>query len=87
MILVEDYLIPKTRAECIDGPRPCPHIACRYHLGDTGEESNCTLDHAAKGKMSARKIAKVLNVTRDEIDEIIVGAVGKLRAKGLRVFK
>lgn len=24
---------PKTRAECIDGPRPCPWYSCRYHLG------------------------------------------------------
>ena len=23
---------PQTRAECIDGPRPCPWISCRYHL-------------------------------------------------------
>jgi len=23
---------PKTRAECVDGPRPCPWIGCRYHL-------------------------------------------------------
>lgn len=23
---------PKTRAECIDGPRPCPWVGCRHHL-------------------------------------------------------
>jgi hypothetical protein len=23
---------PKTRRECIDGPRPCPHVSCRHHL-------------------------------------------------------
>ena len=23
---------PKTRRECLDGPRPCPHVACRHHL-------------------------------------------------------
>jgi hypothetical protein len=23
---------PKNRAECADGPRPCPHVGCRYHL-------------------------------------------------------
>lgn len=23
---------PKTRADCIDGPRPCPWVACRFHL-------------------------------------------------------
>lgn len=23
---------PRTRAECIDGERPCPYVGCRYHL-------------------------------------------------------
>jgi hypothetical protein len=23
---------PKTRADCADGPRPCPWISCRHHL-------------------------------------------------------
>lgn len=23
---------PKTRADCVDGPRPCPWASCRYHL-------------------------------------------------------
>ena len=32
---------PKTRADCVDGPRPCPWAGCRHHLGvevnpDTG---------------------------------------------------
>ena len=32
--LVDDmwYSRPKTRAECIDGPRPCPFVSCKYHL-------------------------------------------------------
>lgn len=24
--------VPSSRAECVDGPRPCPHIKCRWHL-------------------------------------------------------
>jgi len=27
-----DYDRPRTRAECADGPRPCPFISCKYHL-------------------------------------------------------
>lgn len=23
---------PQTRADCIDGPRPCPWVGCRHHL-------------------------------------------------------
>ncbi len=27
-----DYLKPRTRAECVDGARPCPYVSCKYHL-------------------------------------------------------
>src|SRR6187549_3616416 len=27
-----DYDKPKTRAECAEGPRPCPFISCKHHL-------------------------------------------------------
>src|SRR5262249_10856927 len=27
-----DYYKPRTRAECIDGPRPCPYVSCQHHL-------------------------------------------------------
>lgn len=23
---------PKRRSQCVDGPRPCPWVSCRYHL-------------------------------------------------------
>lgn len=23
---------PQTRAECAEGPRPCPHVSCKHHL-------------------------------------------------------
>ena len=26
--------MPRTRGECIDGPRPCPWTKCRHHLGE-----------------------------------------------------
>lgn len=27
-----DYRRPRNRSECIDGPRPCPYVACKHHL-------------------------------------------------------
>jgi hypothetical protein len=27
-----DYYKPRTRAECVDGPRPCPYVSCKHHL-------------------------------------------------------
>jgi hypothetical protein len=26
------YRRPQSRVECIDGPRPCPYVACKHHL-------------------------------------------------------
>ena len=27
-----DYYKPLTRAECVDGARPCPYVSCKHHL-------------------------------------------------------
>lgn len=27
-----EYWKPKTRGQCIDGPRPCPYVSCKQHL-------------------------------------------------------
>jgi hypothetical protein len=27
-----DYVKPRTREECLDGPRPCPFVSCKHHL-------------------------------------------------------
>jgi hypothetical protein len=27
-----DYWKPETRAECAEGPRPCPFVSCKHHL-------------------------------------------------------
>jgi hypothetical protein len=24
--------LPLTRADCVNGPRPCPYVSCRHHL-------------------------------------------------------
>ena len=29
---VEDVIKPKTRAECLEGERPCPFVSCKHHL-------------------------------------------------------
>lgn len=29
---VPQYWRPQTRADCLDGPRPCPFVGCRYNL-------------------------------------------------------
>src|SRR4030095_8946302 len=27
-----DYEKPRARAECAEGPRPCPYVSCKHHL-------------------------------------------------------
>src|SRR3954447_3808561 len=27
-----DHEKPRTRAECAEGPRPCPYVSCKHHL-------------------------------------------------------
>lgn len=35
-----DELRPKTRADCVDGPRPCPWVSCKHHLAlDINDET------------------------------------------------
>lgn len=28
----EGHERPRTRADCVDGPRPCPWVSCKHHL-------------------------------------------------------
>lgn len=30
--LLQLFPRPQTRAGCVDGPRPCPHVTCRHHM-------------------------------------------------------
>ncbi len=27
-----DYWKPRTRSQCVEGPRPCPYVSCQHHL-------------------------------------------------------
>jgi|SRR6185436_16409959 len=31
-MLTPDIARPKTRGDCVNGPRPCPWVSCRHHL-------------------------------------------------------
>lgn len=37
---------PRTRGECVEGPRPCPWVSCRHHLAlDIRNNGTITLNH------------------------------------------
>jgi hypothetical protein len=37
---------PRTRGDCVDGPRPCPWVSCRHHLlTDVDNRGNLSISH------------------------------------------
>lgn len=84
---------PATRAECIDLPRPCPYVGCRYHLaievtargdiahiGDPAEMAEtCALDIADRGGITLEEVGEIYDVTRERVRQIEEKAVRKIR--------
>lgn len=83
---------PRTRADCIDGPRPCPWFGCAHHLGtkvtqagrlcvrEIGEQQpSCELDEAERGPKTKEETGRVLGVTSRMVDYLERNAARKLR--------
>lgn len=85
---------PRTRGDCVDGPRPCPWYGCRYHLAldvtskgaikmDTGPlqrmEHTCALDAAEDGARSLEEIGKLLGIGRERVRQIEAVALEQMR--------
>lgn len=87
---------PKTRADCKDGPRPCPFLSCRYHLLldvtpagtivapvvelDEVEET-CALDVADRGGTTLEAVGSLVGVTRERIRQIETKVLAELGLK------
>lgn len=69
-------VVPRTRGECIGGPRPCPHAWCRHRLDD----GQCVLDLAERGGMTLEEIGALLHVTKEATRQIELKVLRKLRA-------
>jgi hypothetical protein len=41
----KDIQRPRTRGDCVDGPRPCPFVSCRYHLALDVNPQSGSLQH------------------------------------------
>lgn len=82
---------PQTRADCVDGPRPCPWVACRHHLGLSvskvgtvhqvhGRRESCSLDIAARGPATLEVCGSALAVTRARAHQVLNDGLAALRA-------
>lgn len=88
-----DHTRPRTRADCIDGPRPCPYVGCRHHLGldvreggsiaYSGAVETCSLDVADEGGLPLLEVGRIIGVTRERIRQIEREALWKLQAAAL----
>lgn len=49
LLVYPDVDRPRTRGDCVDGPRPCPFVGCKYHLYlDVTEAGAIKLNHPDK---------------------------------------
>ncbi len=80
---------PASRAECQDGPRPCPYVTCRYHLWrDPGPHGwvrirrgpeSCALDVAERGPTKPEEIARLTGLVLRRVEQIHDETFAKLR--------
>lgn len=93
--MAPDPARPRTRGECIDGPRPCPWTVCRYHLrapeprGRGGpaprtphaldSDETCALDVADDGEHTHVEIGRLLGLQRQRVQQIEAQAVARIQ--------
>lgn len=89
---------PRTRGDCVGGPRPCPWYGCRHHLGlevGAGGAVRLAIDpddlDTAPETCSldvADRVARGDEVTLDEVGQLLGGVtrerVRQIEAAGLR---
>lgn len=88
---------PRTRAECQEGPRPCPWVSCRHHLmlevhPTSGAiklnhpdlsvmKETCSLDIADRDPLTLKELGEAIGVTNERVRQIEVDAGATFAAK------
>jgi hypothetical protein len=89
---------PKTRADCINGARPCPWLGCRHHLWNDEHDGvearvmalpvvgahSCTLDVVDEGlDLTPTEIGRMIQRRPEEVSANLESALVKLRLAGV----
>lgn len=76
-------LLPVTRADCADVPRPCAFRRCQHHIPDGA--ASCVLDvvDANPDGMTTEEVAAEFGCSRSYISLIEESALSKIRGKGV----
>jgi len=87
--------MPCTRGDCVDGPRPCAFVHCRYHLASKilpgsrrlkvrsiePAKDTCALDVADRGPHTLEEVGTFLGITRERVRQIELTALLKIRSQ------
>jgi len=83
---------PRTRGDCVDGPRPCPWQGCRFHLVEVRrprrrapDAPTCALDLADRGAATLEEIGAAMGLTRERIRQIQGRALENFRIAARRL--
>lgn len=84
---------PVTRADCVNGPRPCPYVSCHHHLywevagKDIAQDrpavsvsslkESCALDVADRGGVTLADVGDMFGICRERVRQIEVTALQK----------
>lgn len=70
--------LPVIRGDCINGPRPCPFVGCRFHLPPNRRGETCALDVADRGRHSSREVGAMMDLSRQQASRVERDALIKL---------
>lgn len=89
---------PQKREDCVAGPRPCPHLRCRYHLASDetykgaprihnlpANSPTCALDLAALGGIQLNEIAQHMAIVPEAAAQLEVRGLRKVRLALARI--
>jgi hypothetical protein len=88
---------PRVRGDCVDGPRPCPWVACRHHLAlDVGDVNPLSglpvlrMDPGEPADTCSLDVAARGDHTLEQVGEILgLGKeqVRQIEIRGLRAMR